>query len=687
MKNLITVASALLIVAGIAVVVVFLFFRSDQSVDLEDPAGTPVAAGRPDDSAIEEQESPSPATKPIRPRMRLFPSSFPSEGTAAQAEKRPLTGTVVVTDESGSEHCEESGLFSMLLRKGKDLDSQTRVIEGGRWTITVPEGARIEVQEITLGKRLTFIDGEKTITPPETGDVQIRAFWPPRTLLHVKDSATGAELPLVELAMSKRVFNEGDEHPGGIAKTVASGIASPIALAEALGQNVFRGNDSGRLSMFARSQGYAWKNFSLDLRTGGDQTVNLDRGGTLEVMLSGYENRSPSYLYLRKAEPDEQREGEEDLQQEAPDNDIPEAFKRILLKRKKLEGWSVVPTAKIPLRKNGLIRIESLHPGSYLAGAEAGTMFFDSRELGRVVAEVAAGRTTSVDLRVNMPPSQALVPLSGSLHIPAAWKTESFSLSVRLLDPPRFKVPIFQSLRSCEFERQAGKDETVYLWNAGKVQAGLYNLEVDHPRFVTSLTVGPRGATAVQLFVPPPGLVSIQVVDRETREELTAPGLSWFSVSPAGTAIGSPQEIGFDKTTGRFEFKAPLGKICIRFLHDDYRPGGFQDDPFEVRAGENHFTLEADRTLGFLLVVMCGEKVMTWNDNWNVIPIPVEKSDTAEFTSWKMHSEGMRIGVGAPGPYRFDFPHLDGYRPVPTQEVLVCRQEFVRHVITLEPVP
>ena len=43
----------------------------------------------------------------------------------------------------------------------------------------------------------------------------------------------------------------------------------------------------------------------------------------------------------------------------------------------------------------------------------------------------------------------------------------------------------------------------------------------------------------------------------------------------------------------------------------------------------------------------------------------------------------VRVRVSHPGRYRFSLPDLDGFQPLPEQEVVVPEGEFVEHVVDL----
>jgi hypothetical protein len=91
------------------------------------------------------------------------------------------------------------------------------------------------------------------------------------------------------------------------------------------------------------------------------------------------------------------------------------------------------------------------------------------------------------------------------------------------------------------------------------------------------------------------------------------------------------------------------------------------------------------RTYAFEVLVKEGDRVLSWRDDWRIHPITMDGSGQgARFSD---AGKGRRIRVTKPGRYRFSFPEVDGYLPVPEQHVLVERDRVIEHVVLLQRRP
>jgi hypothetical protein len=674
--------AGILVLAAIAAIVVALFYLSDRSELVEDLPEDPVVAKEPEDPVLAEPERSAAETEPVAPDA--LPAAEPAAATedAEEAGELTISGTIAVSDDSGCVHSGLSGTLIMVLWEKKSGEHLNVAVNGGEWTAVVPPNVAIEVRGIVLDGRTAFIENEEKLAPAEMNGRELRACWPPRPVLHVQDADTGAELPLVELAVVGDFIHSNDVHPGGYAMTIMKDLASPIEMSRILKHHHFRRRPT-HIRLFARSPGYAWKNFSFAVREGGSQAVKLSRGGSLHVVLSGFDKRTPSVLRLRKAASDEVKKEHDVAIEEVMASDLPEDAKENLLASMRHRGWEHVPTADFPLRKDGLVRAEALLPGTYLVSAEAGDWFENPLEMGRVEAGVAVDRTTTVALHIEPLPVTALVPLKGTIRMPAVWEIDSFILTIKLLDTPVTEADQYQVLGSDEFAKETVDDGQLYRFDAGEVQPGRYSIEIKPPRHATSVTVGSGSRDEVHLVVPPPGIVSVRVVDEETAQDAPVESIYWLPKRPDASG-GAFETVKRSEETGLFEFKAPVGRIAVKIMSAAYRAKESRGNVLDVRPGVNRCTVEVTRTCGILITVKDGERVIPWDSDWDVFPRAVDPGGTRGFLSFRCVKDSMRISVGAPGRYRFEFPEIDGYRPVDTQDVLVRRGEFVEHIIRLQ---
>lgn len=615
-------------------------------------------------------------SEPERIELEKRPVEKPEEdrsdnevGDGAKTEdKIRLSGTISAVDEAGFRFDNESGSFSFkLLEKSSGIFSElsgysvtyrhVKVVDG-KWSTTVPSDVKIRFGDVKLRDRLTFFVEEKDAVMPEDvvipadGVMHIEARWPPQTVLHVKAADTGMELSQVDLAMSTDSFFRADSHPGKNVRIVQSGADSPIEL-EMMGWSLFYARYGGSVNYVVRSPGYAWKGVKIDFRAGGKHVVLLDPCGVLEVFVSGYDVKSPCELRIRRLDSE--------------------------------WGEKSSPIVEIPIDRDGPIRIESLRVGRYLVTAESGDWFNKSVTLGRVEVDVGAGCKALATLVLEPVPDHAIVPLSGTVSMPSAWEIEGFSLSVRLLDTKLSSVPGHHHFFSRELERVDGLGETIYSWDAGEVQAGLYQFKVDPPYYLSGAEVGPDGSTDVRIAVPPPCLVAIRVVDKDTGQDVSVDKIVWHPKRPRGSSGCTLEHAERNETSGLFEFRAPQGEIEVGVSDREYWTEKRFSVSLHVGPGLNHHTIKAYRLCSFILIVKDGDRNLPRDMLWNIIPKPVDKNNSSQVHGTSYHPDGMRVIVGAPGLYRFSFPKIDGYKPVGDQEVLVRKGEPVRHVIELEP--
>lgn len=123
-----------------------------------------------------------------------------------------------------------------------------------------------------------------------------------------------------------------------------------------------------------------------------------------------------------------------------------------------------------------------------------------------------------------------------------------------------------------------------------------------------------------------------------------------------------------------FEFQASLGEIEVTAHANEYER---LEGVFEIHAGLNELTMEAERSIGVVVVLKDGSTIVPWDITWNALAEPVEeqegmRSAVLRGATLSTASSLARFTVPSPGRYRIAIPDIDGYLPVRPLEVQIA---------------
>jgi VCBS repeat protein len=551
-----------------------------------------------------------------------------------------LEGTIIATDPDGVEHKAESGSIALVLWSGNEGEQHVVPVIEGRWNVDIPADVSLGVDEVKLGGRSAFVDLER-IPVPKDRKLDLQAKWPAATVLRIIGEDTGADLKDIALVAPRSFEFEKLAHPGDYpAKAVVlEQAASPIDLSSLKQGRSFQWKRTFKV----HSPGYAWARIDVDLRAGGEKRVVLQRGVDLAITVINFKPESKGLLRIRSMTAAEAGEPQLVLEMQP--------------------------------REKGPTRIEGLATGRYTASVEIGAWYKHPEVLGQTDLELTAGLQGAATLALKDPVDRGKpVPLTGNLFIPPAWgkvrphlrlEPVDFPDTSRLDDDRGFdRIKLFPDPDRPGFLR----------FDAGQVTPGKYVLGVnayEHFRYKNAINVGPKGQTDLEIKIPEPVEVSLEVFDAETGEPAEIETIHWMPAETEGNHGGSINSVQRSRKSGRFEFQAFLGKILLNDFDEIFT---WDREPILLKSGQNLLTLRLNRSCGVRVAVKDGEE--TLNVDIFETKIALKPLDgPGEVTSWGA-DVSYRMTVSRPGRYLLTLPPLEGYEPLPPQEVVVEPGKF-----------
>ena len=542
-----------------------------------------------------------------------------------------LRGTLVVLDERGHSHPHEDGTLELVLWDGGYHWSHEVEVVGGSWSDEVPARATLSVEELVVGGRRARLDaglGER-LPVPESGVLDLLARWIPRSELVVRAADTGAELGDLEVVRMRRWRSTYHDHPGVDPRQVLTGASSPIDL------DVPRLRDEGAATIFVRAPGYAWKRYQLDPDRSGERLVQLVRGGSLSVEVLGLD----------------------------PDTDV---HLSLIRQNEKTE------TTEFRL-EDGTVLLDGVEPDVYLVGAALGGRSPEPFELGSIEVEVRAGQRVEAVLELDPAAEPEVADLAGTVFVPAAWEVVPATLGINRTAVGRWVSRSGHAAVS--LEAVAGVPGT-YSWSVAELELGTYELTLDDPPWEVEIELPPGGRRDVEVVVPPPVRVVVDVVDGRTGAPVPdVRSLLWFG--PRAVS----KEVSRTSPPSRFEFSVPPGRSVVRPMGNGFAGKTY----FEVERAETFVTLEVLPNCKFTIVLEDAGAIVPWENGW---PLSVtEQPDDCWSTAHSGDGSAVRLEVGAPGRYVVQIGPLVGFEPVPLLEVEAVAGEEPEHVVQLTRSP
>ncbi|MBI1850681.1 MAG: sigma-70 family RNA polymerase sigma factor [Planctomycetes bacterium] len=632
--------------AVILAILAIVFWHSSPSPKLESTAGAsrsrftaaPTVAASPNVDAAK-----TPASSPVADAPASSPEA--SAKPPASESKVRLSGTIVVTDSSGAEYSLESGTFEISASDGYTMPQGSATVERGSWSTTIARRPELTIFNIRLGGRAAVWDDDGRWVPfPESGVLEIRAHWPKPTMLHVRSAADRRELDDVELVAGPPPDNLCFSHPGPFNEDAVFGraLVSPIRLNDRVVGNWPGSNNLlGRSWIFARCRGFGWGRAEIDLATGGDVFIDLRAGGDLEITFTGPGNRDHCCLRLWSGE--------------------------------STEG---MPWGQFPIPAAPRLTIDSVPAGHGVVRALLGDFGWTTPVLASADVDVVAGSTTTVSLVLGARPEVRKVALAGTVRVPRALAKGHMQIgAVPLATPLDGSLP---GQAVALISTQSDDDSVIYPFEFKAVQPGRYKLQLEQPPAAFFVDVGDEGKRDIDLVVPEPAHVIVEVVDAVTAEPIPEADAAWTGKPPGDATNFSGMGIQRTDPSRPFEFDAPQTEIEIRCSALGY-DGASQ--PVLVTEGTNRLVVRLARLFAIVLRVRDGDVDLAWRSDWHISP---GLGDTGgQRRGYSDEEKSCRFWFTKPGRYRFAFPKVDGYEPVPEQEVVVDADHVNEHVIHL----
>lgn len=286
-------------------------------------------------------------------------------------------------------------------------------------------------------------------------------------------------------------------------------------------------------------------------------------------------------------------------------------------------------------------------------------------------------RTSDSEVEV---PANARVraTLAGTVVVPKEWNREKIVLIAELLDDSPTTEPVVHLLESREMKRIPATLSS-WSWKIPNLVNGRYRVALRNPAYSIEVELGPDGRDDVVLAPPMPAKVAVCVVDADTGEVLKAGGISWQPKRFRPASDGEGGSADMNPESGMLEFQAPRCDIEIHVWRRDYAEA---KESLRVHAGLNELTIGVVKLQGIEVILMDGNTPLRPDVLYQLQPQVIGGDGQ---TTWRSTTEkGFRIAVSKPGKYRFYVPPIDGYMPVPEQELLVKKGEFTERVIQLK---
>ena len=552
-------------------------------------------------------------------------------------ELRPLDGSIAVIDEAEQEFCQESGFLDLTVHANAGKSpSRTRVdVVTGVWDPKATPSDDFLVTRIVLRGRDAILDGERGRVWKGREPVQLRARWLTASRLHIIDAESGDELSNVLLYRMDGISSPGVELPievGG-AELVGSGLVSPITIDPLTVEG-----HSGANTIFAYQKAYAWGAISLDQTGGGDLYLRLKPGGDLFVQLTGPLPTPDMTVRLRRSE---------------------QSGNRKLLAERAL-------TLSPDKGRSGL-EIIGLAAGGYTASLERGNGDA-SQVLASTEVRISGGSDNRIEFEVPPIPQGAKVPVTILVRIDPSWQLDAFVLVVTDLDLPLRARERAKLIRSPIMTQVAGG---AYTYEQLFLRGGKHELYLEEARYGVECIVAPPGPQEITLTVPPCGLVSITVLDSGTGMLVPQPSLCWSYLGGSGAPGGSGC-VGIPPSgPGRFEFRAPAGKI--RIDAGGGALGNYLGDSrtIEVAQGVQEIVVELKSARRVVLSLREAERAVDWSAHYMS---DIKFSDSSgPVVVWRTvldsGSGKLTCFVASPGKYMVSLPPLAGYMPIQDIEV------------------
>jgi hypothetical protein len=481
-------------------------------------------------SSIEVVDERAPERAPIEEAAEVIEG--PAEGVVPERGEYPVSGQFILTDCFRQEHAQLDGEFELVYKREGERLERSIPVEGGAFSFTVPDPSDFFVHDMKLADREITLQLEHELTGSHDDQrLLLIAREQCEVRVEVLDAATRGHLSGVEVWSVGRLDSSAETVPksSGL-ELVLRDASSPVSLPEV---DLSWGT---KRTYWVRSEGYAWAKVSVDHTRYSDQVVLLERGGALSVRVEGLESvtvgGSQTYLQLERTADEQQ------------------SFER--LDSSFHHKWESVP------------------PGAYRVSVVLGDRWVPPLSLGSAEVTVRASEDAQLVLPVDAPEVPAgPVAVNGVVRAHEYWRNKRIALVFYGTGETRGWEGIPQSLSLKEMKADL-TDPDLLRWSTEVPCEGTWEVAVKglsiHTNFSASLAHTPM----VELTIPEPALISMQIRDAETEEALPGAQLFWKAAGSTSREEHVWASLEFRPESGTHHITIPAGHVTFDIFCDGY---------------------------------------------------------------------------------------------------------------------
>jgi len=542
-----------------------------------------------------------------------------------------VRGSVVIVDESGVEHRDETGSFYAVSGTSeRDVKSREIAFEKGAWSLRIPKGGFLGFFKLVVGGREAALPRQSRPMQPGTDPIEVRGQWLKRGRLHVVDAVTKQDLRDIEVRYADGWRANPDwTHPGDYKDmSVLHMAVSPFDLPERLNITPY----------WLHVAGYAWTRVDFDHLVGGERTVELVAPASVDVSIAG--GSAPAGACVR-------------------------------LYSKQQVSYAFEARVSVKAAPSGATRIDELEPGHYFACIETGDD--DSRQrLGETPVDLVADQIANVTVTIDASKLDVpMVHLFGTLSLPAGYVdavTTDLSLWREGGEPQRITL-------KAKAMTPVGGNELVRSWDAGSVPAGVWGANVRPAMYRQVIHAESPGELRVEINVPRMVTVSIDISDAATGEALVPEHIMWSDARIEGLSRGFSSPVQPLATKGTYRFEAPAG--AVRLSCDTKGYAAYEQD-LELRDEPVALHIKLQRGSGVHIEVFEGDaRLRVGFEFFDGMRCTVPGQGRSFGLPGGRDTEFEWTRMLDPGRYDIKFPALEGYEPIDTITVDVSAGQMV----------
>ncbi len=613
---------------------------------LEGAAGVPLPRATPgaDSSALAAE---APASRDPEPPRRQAASSVPPEPTGRVPESKGAAEAPIeiqgrlLLDLGEGELVPAADAWLKLQPAGPSWVSGRRLrVVDGSWSLTAPAGGELEVVSAEQPDGPRLLPGEpRRFRVDADAEVTLKAHRAVETRIKVFAEDSGGELGDLEVAwvLEPRLEPPPDWPHDRRRHGYRRRTASPFRLMP---------RSLVHCTYEIRAPGYAWHRLDIDPTRGGERELVLLAGGDLTVKVRG-RRRGGNWLRVRDG-----------------------------------EGCPITERRPPPTIVRGL------PPGSHRVTIESGEPDRNPLVHASGTALIQAGEMTTAWLQAAEEPAAVPVPMAGTLVVPEAWGLEEIDLVITFLDRPvgpERRPLVIRRERLAPVKGERG----TWRWDAGRVQPGLYHLRVEPSGLGAYLMIPAWGNPELRVEIPPPGELTLRLLDGATDHPIDGKYLCWFLPRPPGER--SMEDIGRSSkregvlvraaARGLFRFRAPEGEIHVWAQAGPRYPS--RHERVMVAKGQSSATLRLMRRTAVAVRLLDRGEPLPCEVRWNISARSPQGGGPTGSTG--RLGDARMLDLPAPGRYAISIQRLEGHPTPPVTWIDVSEGEIVELELELRP--